>query len=331
MQTCRTITFGVIALNEEKYLPALLNNLSAQSYDKALIEVILVDSASSDNTKQIMIEYKRANEKLFKRIQIFDNPQKGQPSGWNVVIHNATADVILRIDAHAVLPDDYIEQCMACINTGEYVCGGPRINIIDEKAACKKMLLDAEQSMFGSGIARYRQKTKDKKYVKSLFHGAYRKEVFNKVGLFNEDLLRTEDNEMHYRIREAGYKICYDPSIQSYYQTRNSLTGMLKQKYGNGFWVGKTLFVCPKCISKFHLVPLAFVLALFIAAAMAAFGQYLLLGVIGIAYGVFAIINTVACLWKSRNICDLLLPVVFFLMHLSYGVGTLEGIISGVL
>ena len=129
----------------------------------------------------------------------------------NIVLKNSKADVILRIDAHAKLDKDFIENNMKCINSGEFVCGGPRENIIDENTGWKRLLLSAEQSMFGSGIASYRNKTEERKYVKSVFHGAYRREVIEKVGLFNEGLIRTEDNEYNYRIRKVGYKICYDP------------------------------------------------------------------------------------------------------------------------
>ncbi len=78
---------------------------------------------------------------------------------------------------------------------------------------------------------------------------------------FSENLLRTEDNEMHYRIREVGFKLCYDPRIVSYQYARSSFSKMLKQKYANGYWIGLTLKICPKCISLYHLIPFLFVSA----------------------------------------------------------------------
>ena len=220
---------------------------------------------------------------------------------------------------------------MKCINSGEYVCGGPRENIIDENTAWKNMLLDAEQSMFGAGIASYRKKSTERKYVKSLFHGCYRREVLNNVGLFNENLIRTEDNEFHYRIRKAGYNICYDPSIKSYYQTRNTLKGMIKQKYKNGLWIGKTIHSCPKCISVFHLVPFVFVCAVIVSIIL------LLLGVIWPAvllwclYGIANILMTIMAViqTKRRSLFCVFLPFVFLLLHVGYGIGTIIGIVRG--
>ena len=191
--------------------------------------------------------------------------------GWNVILKNYHGDAVVRIDAHAEIPEDFVEKNVKVLESGEYVSGGLRPNIIDESTPWKETLLLAEQSMFGSSIAPYRRSEK-KTYVKSVFHGAYKREVFDKVGFFNEQLGRTEDNEINYRIREAGYKICYSPDIVSYQHTRNSLKAMLKKKYGNGYWVALTLKACPKCLSVYHFVPLCFVLGIIGTSILAAFG-----------------------------------------------------------
>ena len=328
-EECSTITFGVIAYNEHAYLPDLLQNLLEQTYPKELIEVILVDGNSTDDTKQIMEDFRAAHLAEYRAIKVLDNPKRVQPAGWNVVISNSDADVILRIDAHAKLPVDFVEKNIACINSGEYVCGGPRENVIDEDTPWKRMLLDAEQSLFGSGVASYRRETEEKKYVNSVFHGAYRREVFKNAGVFNEQLIRTEDNEIHYRIRKHGYKICYDPSIKSYYETRNTLPRMLKQKYQNGLWIGRTLYTCPGCVSVFHLIPFAFVCALSVCLLLAFLGLRWMLALLLGAYLVFVAINMISCVFKTKNKADLLLPAVYFLMHCAYGVGTICGLLKG--
>ena len=325
----QTVTFGVIAYNEHRYLPELLNDLLKQTYPKEQTEVILVDGESTDDTWEIMQQFRDEHEQSYRSVKLLKNPKRVQPAGWNVVIQNFTADVLLRIDAHARLPEDFIEKNVACINSGENVCGGPRENIIDENTPWKKMLLSAEQSIFGAGIASYRNETKDRKYVKSVFHGAYRRSVIEKVGLFNENLVRTEDNEFHFRIREAGYQICYDPSIKSYYQTRNTLKGMIRQKYLNGLWIGKTLFVCPGCISLFHLVPAVFVLGIVFCLIMGLLLSWIPMIMLGAAYGLFLLLSTVTSLIQKKQIADILLPFVIFAIHLAYGTGTIIGLLGG--
>ncbi|MBR3404922.1 MAG: glycosyltransferase family 2 protein [Firmicutes bacterium] len=324
----QTVTFGVIAYNEHRYLPDLLQDLLEQTYPKELIEVILVDGESTDDTWEIMTKFQEEHGQSYKAVKLLKNPKRIQPAGWNVVIKNYTSDVLLRIDAHARLPQDFVEKNVACINSGEDVCGGPRENIIDDDTAWKRMLLSAEQSMFGSGIAAYRNETKERTYVKSVFHAAYKREVIEKVGLFNEDLIRTEDNEFHYRIREAGYRICYDPSIKSYYQTRNSLKGMIRQKYLNGLWIGRTLFICPGCISLFHLVPAAFVLAILGCLLLGILFSWIPMLILGVAYGLFLLLSTIMSLIQKRQMIDLLLPFVIFAIHLAYGTGTIVGLIA---
>ena len=168
----QTVTFGVIAYNEQRYLPDLLEDLLKQTYSKLLTEVILVDGDSTDETWQIMELFKKQHDTEYLSIKLLRNSKRIQPVGWNIVIQNATTEVVLRIDAHARLPENFIEKNIKCINGGEYVCGGPRENIIDEDTPWKQLLLEAEQSLFGSGIASYRQSAQGKKYVKSLFHGA---------------------------------------------------------------------------------------------------------------------------------------------------------------
>ena len=330
LQPVSTVTFGVIAYNEQMYLPDLLKDLLRQTYDKKLIEVILVDGESQDSTFEIMKSFQAEFQDAFLDVKTLSNYKRIQPSGWNVVIKNSTADALLRIDAHARLPKNFVENSIKCLNTDEFVCGGPRENIIDERTSWKEMLLVAEQSMFGAGIASYRQGVKEKKYVKSVFHGCYRKEVLDKVGLFDETLVRTEDNEYHYRIYKAGYRICYDSSIHSFYQTRNSLKGMLRQKFGNGFWVGRTLFKCPGCISLFHLVPFLFVCAILFSSILLLGGVSLPAKLLWGTYGLVNILMTVISIIRSKGISvySILLPLVFLLLHIGYGLGTLFGLVK---
>lgn len=325
----RTVSFGVIAFNEHRYLPDLLNDLIQQTYPKDLIEVILVDGESSDDTWQIMQSFQSQHLNEYKDIKILKNGKRIQPAGWNEVINNYTADVLLRIDAHARLPEDFIKKNIECINSGEYVCGGPRENIIDENTPWKRLLLMAEQSMFGAGAASYRNGTEKRKYVKSLFHGAYRRSVIETVGLFDEELIRTEDNEYHYRVRKAGYKICYNPEIHSFYQTRSSLKGMLRQKYLNSLWVGKTLFYYPGCISVFHLAPFAFVMAILATTVIYMLGFSWPRICLWTAYCIADVgMTVIACITSkigSTNI--IVLPIIFLLLHICYGVGTMFGIV----
>lgn len=321
------VSFLIIAYNAEETLGAVFKDLINQDYPHELMEVILVDGSSTDKTKLIMQEFAK-QDNGFVRIEVKDNPKRTLPSGWNVALVSVQGDVVLKVDAHASIPSDFVSKNVKCIKSGEKICGGQRPNIIDEETPWKRTLLIAESSMFGSSIAPYRRNV-GKTYVKSLFHAAYSKEVFDKVGGFNEDLVRTEDNEIHYRMRQAGYKFCYDPEIISYQHTRNSLKKMLKQKYANGYWIGKTSKVCPRCLSIFHFVPFAFVIAIILSTILLGMGSKFAAVTLWSIYWLVAILMSILAIVKEKfSILFLILPVLFFLLHISYGLGTVVGIIK---
>lgn len=322
-----TVSLCVVAYNEEGFLPNFLLDLEKQTYPHELTEIVLIDGMSSDATKRIMEEFAQNNESFYS-VRIFDNPKRIQAAGWNLAIANASGDVIVRLDAHARIPADFIAKNMAHQENGEYVTGGVRPCLIDNPTPWKETLLEVENSIFGSNVSKARRNTKPS-YVKSMFHAAYRREVFEKVGNFNTGLLRTEDNEMHYRIRKAGYKLYCDPDILSYQYARSDLKKMLQQKYGNGYWIGLTLGICPGCISLFHLVPFAFVMGILFTAVLAFLGVWQLAALMWTAYGLFTLAGTVcAVMNKKANRFVFLVPLLLLTIHISYGVGTLFGIAS---
>ena len=143
---------------------------------------------------------------------------------------------------------------------------------------------------------------------------------------------------MNYRIRKAEFKLAYYDDIISYQVIRPNLFGSIKQKYDNGYWIGKTLFVNPKCIRPFHLAPLAF-----LTTVVSAFMMYRmtkseyarkLLMLVCKSYVGMAIVMSLSAMIKNRrdfNITTLLLPFIFGAMHVAYGLGSAVGIIKGFL
>lgn len=328
------VSLCVIALNEEENITRLLDNIRAQDYDHSETEIVLVDSGSKDKTKEIMTAFAQ-EENGFANVLVLDNPKRIQASGWNVAITNSTGELIIRVDAHAIIPANFVSENVACIDSGEDVCGGRRVNVINGDSKAKKVLLMAENSMFGSGVATYRNSDK-KQYVKTVAHACYKREVFEKVGLFNESLLRSEDNEMHYRIRQSGYKICMSDRIYSEYQTRATLKGMLKQKWGNGKWIGITsVRKTPSIFSLYHFVPCIFALAAVVCIIL--FGISFIPQVpwwlclpfvcgVGLYLLIDLLLTLKSCKDYKEGIGLLCLPFLFPMLHFAYGLGTLWGL-----
>ena len=139
-----TVSLCIIAYNEENVLESLLSQVKAQTFPHDMTELVLVDSGSDDDTKKIFLDFSEKNKKEYMDIKVLDNPKRSQAAGWNTAIRSALGDVIIRLDAHAEIPADFIEKNMELIGTGEDVCGGSRPNRIDRPTPVKEMLFLAE-------------------------------------------------------------------------------------------------------------------------------------------------------------------------------------------
>ena len=320
------VSIIITARNEEKYLPMLFEDILHQTYPLQNIEVGLMDSNSTDNTRKLMEEFKNNNESL--SVQIVTNERQIQAAGFNEGVKHATGDVVLKIDAHSRIPQDFVQKNVNEIIAGAFVCGGNRPTVVDSDDDFSKTLHIVEESALGSSIANYR-KSNVKRKVNSIFHGMYRKEVFEKVGLADERLLRTEDNEFHYRVRKAGYDIIFNPEIESYQYIRPTFTKMIQQKFANGYWIGLTSHICRDCLSLFHFGPGVFVATLLILMMftpisfiplLTVFGLYIL-AVLGLS--IFEISK------QKYNHTLLLIPFIMIAVHFAYGIGTIKGWIFG--
>ncbi|WP_288814893.1 glycosyltransferase family 2 protein [uncultured Varibaculum sp.] len=329
------ISVGIVALNEEDYLPDMLSCIKAQDYPHHLIQVVLIDSGSEDATPRIMKDFAtRATD--FESATILPNPGKTAPRGWNVFLNAASGEIMVRLDAHARIPNNFLSQIVAVLAEGEAVAGGPRPTITPKNAtAWQQVLHTVEESMFGASIAKYRGNSKSDsnapQYVKSVFHPGYRRSVIDAVGPFNEKLTRTEDNDYSYRIRKAGYKIRFDSRIYSEQIIRPSLLAMIRQKYNNGYWIGRTLFIQPGCIEVYHLVPGAFVFAIAAGIALRLRGIKLPLRLLAASYGPADLVLSAASLPKVNPPTSKAasLPLIFPALHIAYGIGTWKGILEG--
>ena len=319
------LSFIIVAFNSGPLIDNSLNSLKNQDYPHSEIEVILVDGLSTDDTKQKMLEFKNKTHD-FGRIIVKDNPGKFLACGWNVALKEVTGEIILRVDAHTKFPKDFIRKNIECIENGEDICGGKVISILENDTPYNRVLLESENSMFGGGFTFFRRGS-EAKYTSTLAFAAYRKEVFDSVGPYNENLVRTEDNDMHYRMKKNGYKFFFNPDIYSYRYCRSNFRALMKQKFLNGYWVGLTMGISPKAFSIFYFAPLCFVLGLIISIVFC-FISPILFEIFIIAYTVVLILSLIAAVKKAGFYPEIiLLPFIIFALHFVYGTGTIKGLI----
>ena len=320
------ISFIVVAYNAAGSLGALLEDLLAQTIPHEQIEALLVDSASSDATRAIMLDF--ARNAPFE-VKVLDNPKRWLASGINVALGAATGDAIIRLDAHARIPKDFLENNLRALARGEDIVGGCVLGGAPS-GAWESVLRTVDTSRFCGGAAPFRNGG-EARYVDTLAYALYRREVYDRVGLYDERLRRTEDNDMHYRMRKAGYRFYFSPDIVSYHAARATMRGQLRQKWGNGYWIGRTMRIQPRCFAPRHLIPALFVLALLaglLLLPISAWPLLLLLSAYLACDLVFAVRGALSQ-EDGRLLALVTLPFLFPAVHVVYGVGTLAGLLSG--
>lgn len=320
------ISFIVVAYNAADSLRALLDDLLAQTIPHEQIEALLVDSASTDGTRALMLDF--AASAPFA-VRVLDNPKRWLASGINVALDAATGDAVIRLDAHARIPKDFLQNNLRALAQGEDIVGGCVLGGTP-KGAWESVLRTVDTSRFCGGAAPFRNGG-EARYVDTLAYALYRREVYDKVGRYDERLRRTEDNDMHYRMRMAGYRFYFSPDVISYHAARSTLRGQLTQKWGNGYWIGRTMRIQPRCFAPRHLIPALFVLALALTLLLLPLSGWplaLLLCAYATCDLYFACVGALRQ-ESGRLLALLTLPLLFPAVHVVYGVGTLAGLCTG--
>lgn len=319
------ISFIVVAYNAAGSLGALLDDLLAQTVEPRQIEALLVDSASTDDTLALM---RRFAQRAPFDVKVLENPKRWLASGINVALDAAGGDAVIRLDAHARMPRDFLAQNLAALERGEDIVGGC-VAGAEPNTPWQAVMRALDTSRFCGGAAPFRNGG-SARYVDTLAYALYRREVYDRVGRYDERLRRTEDNDMHYRMRRAGYRFYFSPEICSFHAARGTLRGQLRQKWGNGYWIGRTMHVQPRCFSMRHLIPALFVSALLTLSLAARWrvwplaAMLLLYGALCVYFGVRAALSQPL----GRALCALCLPFLFPVVHIVYGVGTICGLLT---
>ena len=305
--------------NEEAYIAKCLRSIIEQDYPKDSMEILVVDGLSDDRSREIVEEFRQE----YPFIRLLDNPQRIVPTAMNIGIKEAGGEVIIRVDGHCRLAPDYISQCVRYLEETGVACVGGAIESIGQTPIARAISL-AMSSPFGVGDAYFRYSKKER-YVDTLAFGAYRREVFDTIGLFDEKLVRNQDYDLNYRLRKAGGKILLTPAIKSHYYTRSSLRNLWSQYFHYGFWKVQMLRKHSRSVRVRQLVPPLFVLALLLSGALSVISS-LAAWVFALVVASYLSLSLAFSLsiaarkgWRYLPI----LPVIFACLHLSWGLGFL--------
>ncbi len=309
--------------NEENYIRICVDSMLQQNYPREDMEWFFVDGMSSDRTREILEEYQKEYPGL---IRVLLNENKTVPYAMNLAIKEAKGKYIIRLDAHAEYADDYFSKCVEVLEeTGADNVGG----VMETKSRTEigKSIAKMLSSKFGVGDSQFRTNGKDG-YVDTVPFGAFRSDVFEKVGLYDERLTRNQDSELNYRIIHNGGKIYLSNKIKLAYYCRDSVAGIAKMALTNGKWNIITSKLCPGSMRIRHFIPCVFVLSLLLMPILSLLWWVfaLLFGLEWLLYLLLDVLFSAKGARSAKEFFSLL--YLFPLFHIYYGWGSLLGIIQ---
>lgn len=323
MQNYPNYTFSIVipCLNEKNYIPKCLDSILEQDYDLNLVEIIIVDGNSEDGTLDVIEGYK----KKFKSLSVYSNPIKKTPRSLNIGIKNSKNEVVVILSAHAKIDKNFIKYNNHYLHEKNVkVTGGTQFNI--GLSYVQNLVGTAMEMPFAMASAAYRWSKKEQ-FVDTVVYAAYKRELFEELGYFEEKFTISEDAEFNWRIRQAGYEIFYSPKIISYYYPRNSVIKFLKQMFRYGILRVNVLKKHKDSVKLIHLIPSSFVIVylflLFLGLDNTIEIKYFLY-LIALHLGV-GILTSLTKLFPKKMAYLPTLPLLIFLMHSAWGIGFLVG------
>lgn len=313
--------------NEEKYIAKCIESIIAQDYPKDDMEILFIDGMSNDNTREIVSQFQIS----YPFIQLLDNPKKIVPCAMNIGIKAAKGDIIIRLDGHALYPSNYFSQLVEwhnklpdAWNVGG-VCDTKVVNSTPESEAIAKVMSDK----FGVGNSTFRTGS-EKEYLEAdtVPFGAYKSFVFDKIGLYNEQLARVQDIELNKRLKHAGGKIYLVPAIHCTYIPRDNYIAFYRNRFLTGYWVIKTCFITKttKNLGIRHFIPALFVLALTLPLLLGIIWWpfFLVSAAVALLYLGVMLVRSIMINDEKTNVWALLRA--FCCIHFSYGLGSIKAL-----
>ncbi|MBP7087696.1 MAG: glycosyltransferase family 2 protein [Candidatus Omnitrophica bacterium] len=324
---CPFVSVIMACRNERDYIAKSLTSLLKTTYPLDKLEIIVIDGESTDGTREALEEMASKNN----IVKVLTNSKKIIPAALNIGIKNSQGEIIIRADAHAEFSSDYISKCVEYLHKTDAWCVGGTLetaSLADTLIA--KAIVAVLSSPFGVGFSYFRI-GKEPRYTDTVPFGAFRKEVFNKIGLYDECLVRNEDNEFSSRIIKNKGKIFITPEIKSTYYARTNLKSFLENSYANGLWNAFIQRFYPYAFRWRHFLPLVFFMGcvlVFISLILGVIlkATYLYsVSLILVPYFLVNILSSLTFIKKLKMRSFILTIGLYFLFHFVYGYGILKG------
>lgn len=312
--------------NEEAFIERSLGAVLAQDYPPERVQVLVADGMSDDATREVVTRLASADG--VPEVAIVDNPGRIVPTGFNAALDQARGDVVVRVDGHTIIAPDYISQCVAALAESGADNVGGRMDAVSDGPVGRAIAL-ATSSPFGVGNSQFHY-AEGRHWVDSVYMGAWPREVFDRVGRFDPEMVRNQDDEFNYRLSSSGGRILLTDAIRSEYYNRASVRTLFRQYRQYGHWKVRVLQKHPRQMSARQFAPPALVAALVGGAVLAPFSRVLRRAWTVVAVG-YLLANLAASISIARRagLAHMrLLPVVFGALHIGYGAGFIGGLIA---
>ncbi len=315
--------------NEGDFIARSVGAVLAQKWPVERLDVIVADGMSDDGTREALEELAEA----YPNLRVIDNSTGIVAPGLNRAIAEARGEVVIRVDGHCEVAPDFVACCVAALERhgmGEgrlLTVGGPIETVGTSRTA--RAIAAAMSSLFGVGGSGFRVGTSREREVDTVAFPAWPRATLEAVGPFDEELVRNQDDEHCFRLRELGGKVVLCPEIRSVYQSRGTLRSLWRQYFQYGFWKVRVMQKHPRQMQPRQFVPALFVLALLASLALGLVAP-VLWAAFGLVLGSYVAANLAASVaLAARRGWSLLplLPLVFATLHIAYGSGFLWGLV----
>lgn len=311
--------------NEAQYIEECLDAIYSSEIDASVeLSVFVVDGMSDDGTRDVIEQLKAK----YNSLELVDNKMQLTPFAFNLGIYaGGKTDYVQIVGARHILSKNYLQKSLDQFKNDKatWCVGGKIINVYTNKAS--ELISKAMSTAFGMGIGNFRT-LKESGYTDTVTSPMYPYWVFEKIGFFDEELIRNQDDDFNFRVEKAGGKIFYENEISLKYYVRGNFKGLWRQFFQYGYW---KVFVNKKhkaVTTIRQLVPPLFVLYL-ILGTVVPFFSIKLAAFYAIPFGAYLLLNaytSVKCANSAIDFCKLF--VIFIILHVSYGLGYLKGIIE---
>ena len=320
----KKVSIVIPARNEQAYIGKCIDSFMNQTYPKELFNVIIADGNSTDTTREIIEEYKQKHHNIY----VVNNPKITAPTGMNLAINYMDSDIVIIFGAHAHADKDFILENVKALENDEVGCVGGVIKTINDTIKGEAIAL-AMSCPFGVGNALFRFADKET-YVDTVGFGGYRRSLLEEIGIFDEELVRNQDDELNFRVVKSGTKILLTPKIKSKYYSRGSYKKLWKQYFQYGYWKVRVIQKHNRPAALRHLIPMLFVIFLFGGAILSIFSSLARITFLGILalYLLLDIIFSAKLSIRNRLSCFLFILPTFLILYLSYGIGFLLGLLN---